>query len=597
MNTLSLKKYLSALVIIILVLFNGVTIFLLLQKNKAVSDDNVNSEATVVNTNTTPIDSSQVPTTTETSANIDTTSGSLSIAWSDWPVEVAYYNFFDTQSVETLSKNDTDIKDYYQNSVANYFAGFKIYKVGTVNQGGQFSAAVLYDVIYQDVSGPAWPQMYRVIKDGNRLIVLTKISSAAPYGFGQKIFEINDTLTIGNLGTPESVLIPNSKLVLDRADKEPYRFLTSYDNVEKLFKYDGEHYLYKDNNQGCFLIKAADGTVREYYFNLTFATKAGEPSQYAGATPYVLDVTWNDGSKNSNEYIFKNIGGCGASGCYNYASYLKDVSPLEQIGKTSSGDPVYDLKNISLKANSKDTDSVLKTMYNQYYPGYDSNASKEKPKISFESFLTQRPIIFWQDPFGKFIEFRNAKYLPAVECGKPVIYLYPQQVQDVSVKVKPAGGLTITEPLYRNGWFVKASPDGSIYNYADGKIYPYLFWEGYALNYDRPQEGFVVKQENVKDFLVDSLSKLGLVKNEYDEFIDFWLPKMQAKNYYLISFVPQTEFDKLAPLEVTPKPDTVIRIFMDYQGLDDYANVAAQKLTAPSRNGFTVVEWGGALHR
>jgi hypothetical protein len=65
----------------------------------------------------------------------------------------------------------------------------------------------------------------------------------------------------------------------------------------------------------------------------------------------------------------------------------------------------------------------------------------------------------------------------------------------------------------------------------------------------------------------------------------------------LYTFVPQEQFDQLAPLAVSPQPDTVIRVFMDYQGLDKYQEVAAPVITTPQRKGFTVVEWGGALHQ
>jgi hypothetical protein len=50
-----------------------------------------------------------------------------------------------------------------------------------------------------------------------------------------------------------------------------------------------------------------------------------------------------------------------------------------------------------------------------------------------------------------------------------------------------------------------------------------------------------------------------------------------------------------APLAVSPKADTEIRVFMVYQPLDAPVNIAPQTLTAPARNGFTLVEWGGMM--
>ena len=47
------------------------------------------------------------------------------------------------------------------------------------------------------------------------------------------------------------------------------------------------------------------------------------------------------------------------------------------------------------------------------------------------------------------------------------------------------------------------------------------------------------------------------------------------------------------PLYINPKPDTVIRILMEFKALDEPIDVVEQKLETPTRTGFTVVEWGG----
>ena len=47
------------------------------------------------------------------------------------------------------------------------------------------------------------------------------------------------------------------------------------------------------------------------------------------------------------------------------------------------------------------------------------------------------------------------------------------------------------------------------------------------------------------------------------------------------------------PLEFSEKPDTLIRIIMDYKPLNEKINVKEQELESTIRNGFTVVEWGG----
>ncbi|MBR3204526.1 hypothetical protein IKF81_02485 [Candidatus Saccharibacteria bacterium] len=47
------------------------------------------------------------------------------------------------------------------------------------------------------------------------------------------------------------------------------------------------------------------------------------------------------------------------------------------------------------------------------------------------------------------------------------------------------------------------------------------------------------------------------------------------------------------PLEITPAPDSVVRIGMVFKPLEETIEVKEQSLETPIRSGFTVVEWGG----
>lgn len=176
-------------------------------------------------------------------------------------------------------------------------------------------------------------------------------------------------------------------------------------------------------------------------------------------------------------------------------------------------------------------------------------------------------------------------------CYKPVIYLYPTEKMDVNVNLTLDGKLTCTYPSYGNGWSVTALPDGTLIN-AEGQQYNYLYWEGetYA-KYDL-SKGFCVKGEDTAKFLEEALEKLGLNRREANEFIVYWLPLMEQNPYNIIAF--QTDvYTEAARLEVNPKPDTLIRVFMAWQKSDNYVELEEQELLAPERKGFTVVEWGG----
>ncbi|RLC37362.1 hypothetical protein DRH29_02065 [candidate division Kazan bacterium] len=183
------------------------------------------------------------------------------------------------------------------------------------------------------------------------------------------------------------------------------------------------------------------------------------------------------------------------------------------------------------------------------------------------------------------------------EMGKPVIYLYPEKTMPVAVNVMPTSGISISEPAIKQGWNVLVAPSGKIVN-SDGTIWPYLFWEGFAADFVTPEAGFVMAKRDVDKFFTDKLTYLGLNEREIADFKEFWMPRFSDNPYYFITFIDQSIFDTYAPLIVTPMPDTVIRIFFDYRGLDERIEVPMQILKpASERNGFTVIEWGGRLYR
>lgn len=176
--------------------------------------------------------------------------------------------------------------------------------------------------------------------------------------------------------------------------------------------------------------------------------------------------------------------------------------------------------------------------------------------------------------------------------AKPVIYLYPETGTEVTVSLDYTGTLTTTYPKYENGWTVTAHPDGTLTD-KNGMEYNYLYWEGLDnIRYDF-SEGFVVRGEDTAAFLEAALAKLGLTRREANEFVVYWLPLMEVNEYNLISFQTDAYTDNAA-LMVTPQPDTVIRVFMAWQRIEAPVDIPAQELNAPAREGFTLVEWGGA---
>ena len=191
---------------------------------------------------------------------------------------------------------------------------------------------------------------------------------------------------------------------------------------------------------------------------------------------------------------------------------------------------------------------------------------------------------------------KNCSWLEGMRkqlMGKPVIYLYPEEPMDISVQIKLTNSeFTTIYPKFngKNTWNVHAEPNGDIY--VKGRKYPYLFWEANSYNPQDTNEGFIVSDKEAEKFLEEKLTILGLNDKEKTDFITFWLPILLKNKLSLCTFQTQKFFDNLE-LNVNPKPDTMIRVFISIKKLETPINVNPQKLVSNERRGFTVIEWGG----
>jgi len=455
--------------------------------------------------------------------------------------------------------------------------GAHIYKIGTVASdmyaGGDVWLAIASD------EGPGGDYAYHFINQHGKITLITKNSYELFTGdsLNRAKFSVDSTSTLPSLIFPSKISYNNSTFTLDTAtNNNAALFDQSYKLTDlKLIFTDPElGDVYSDipgsGKANGFYIKAPDGTLRAYSLDIGFFDKNHN----------LPAITWNDGATNTVEYVDTDRGGCGST---NYASVVSGVSmsDLTAAGQTSTGDTVYQLSD----ANNPILQNIYKNDYNPY------NA----PKLAYADFIAARPAFFWFDSFGRLIKFQRADFIPQAECGKPVIYLYPQKTTDVSVRIDPRGGLTASEPTYDAGWNVSATPDSQLTDLDTGVVYPYLFWEGRGGIYTTPEKGFVVAAKDVHSFLVEKLTKLGLNRKEQKDFIDFWELRMTGAPYFFVTFLGNQEMDQIAPLTISPKPDSVIRILMDFRPLPKPISVAGYDIKTPARNGFTVVEWGGVL--
>jgi hypothetical protein len=182
--------------------------------------------------------------------------------------------------------------------------------------------------------------------------------------------------------------------------------------------------------------------------------------------------------------------------------------------------------------------------------------------------------------------------LPAPK--KPIIYLYPTEKTNVTVKLGRSENITSSYPKYNKFWNVIAETNGRLTDITTGRELYSLYYECISnIDLKVEQDGFIIKGEDTAKFLEEKLRILGLTDREAEEFIIYWLPRLENNNYNYIRFATLNQINEIMPLEITPNPDTIIRILMEFKSLDKPIDVMEQELATPERIGFTVVEWGG----
>jgi hypothetical protein len=180
---------------------------------------------------------------------------------------------------------------------------------------------------------------------------------------------------------------------------------------------------------------------------------------------------------------------------------------------------------------------------------------------------------------------------------KPVIYLYPKEKTDVELSINFEGKILTTFPKLEKSWKVTAYENGQIFDKKTNRFYTSLFWDGeisFPASHYQYKTGFVVENEKLTSFLIEKLEFMGLNTTETNDFVQYWLPILEKNNTTFIHFLVNEDYNVFSRNNVTPKPDTSIRIFMEFFGVDQPISIIPQQLPSTVRNGFTLVEWGGS---
>lgn len=181
-----------------------------------------------------------------------------------------------------------------------------------------------------------------------------------------------------------------------------------------------------------------------------------------------------------------------------------------------------------------------------------------------------------------------------IEVDKPVIYLYPEKEMDVEVKVNVKGTDAFFYPKYVDSWNFSATPNGDL-SFGEN-TYNYLFWEATQQRMMTTVErhtGFLVSQAEVVSFLEEKLTLAGLNSKEQADFITFWGPRLAANKLNFVRFEFNETCNRYAELNIEPQPDEVYRIYMTWMPLEAEIHIEEQEIERFSREGFSVLEWGG----
>ncbi len=518
-----------------------------------------------------------------------------------------YFENADVTFYEALVPLPNDMFDQsYWDGIEGYARNFIWYESGVINVEPYDDWKML--LLQVECEGPCFSSdFYRFAYDeATEELIHLSYHSYSSLDIAKEVVEpflaIEDSeARLSGLELPLAVQIPDTDYSLTLQNRFAGIGVDTdgnyFDDAQILFEDEALGTFYSFGG-GCLHYKHPDGTIATYSFDDIFSEQA---TTIEGD---IIDLN-RDYSLTHN--------GCGVSTIC-YSTYDMDISELEAIGETESGISLYTVKN-PIELSDEDADelsvsanSFANAQYDAYKEMEEYNQSvlaevdeegepveEEDEIMTYQAFLDTNAVIFWQDPFGRTSAFLHNDYQIPAECGKPVIYLYPEESQmvDVFVDIRE---FTKTIPEHgEDGWTVLAHPDGMLENQADGMEYPYLFWEGHSDVEVPMSRGFTVPRAELETFLNDSLTQLGLNEMEQADFMEFWLPEMlkNREPYFVISFLGTEAFNPVAPLTIDPKPDTLARIFMYYEPTFSNATYPEQELTGFERNGFTVVEWGG----
>lgn len=354
----------------------------------------------------------------------------------------------------------------------------------------------------------------------------------------------------------------------------------------------GENYF--GDNIGTDFVFAGNGTIRDnnYLFNIYLKDGTAVPESIKNCKKIggsrTMAKYWEDKKFPPNAFNSSDVKNAVdlPAPAYIYDGVIKDKGEVLGLsGLKPEGELFVNTENASYPIYLHiDTAYMLKDQ-----SAYEYIPTKQK----VQEFGTQKNNL----QLTWFLLVETPEYSWFTPICKPAIYLYPEKKQSVQVKVSTPGFFTLTIPKYPDdGWKITAEPNGNILS--GEKTYPYLYYETKVPNsmINKPKEGYVAAYGEIKGLFNRLLRDAGFNEKEANDFKEYWNSALPYSPYYFIGVMPQEEIDKLEPLEVTPVPQTKIRVRFYFEALKNRIDVQMPQATQKKRNGFTLFEWGGMVN-
>ena len=306
-------------------------------------------------------------------------------------------------------------------------------------------------------------------------------------------------------------------------------------------------------------------------------------------------LSFNELGKNGVILIrTKDISEADLKNLYNLYPYSTELNLNQKIKKVSGS--ITDCENIPLSDILVQNVNSKKSVFTDSLGKFTIEVSKSDI-LSFTNPSYQSQRIQYLKQKKIVVSLKANPISDKIMVKKPVIYLYPKEKTDVELKINFEGKLLTTFPKLDKSWKVTAYDNGQIFDKKTNRFYSSLFWDGaisFPASHYQYKTGFVVEKEKLTSFLIEKLEFMGLNTTETNDFMQYWLPILEQNNYTFIHFLVNEDYNVFSTNDVNPKPETSIRIFMEFFGVDEKLSIQPQQLPSTKRSGFTLVEWGGS---